>query len=153
MQQLATSTCFTPCTTTSGQLPFSISVPYTAAVIAADGTVTTPSVQVTGVGQILPGNCNNDYLVIAGGFSPVTNLINNFVLDRFCGERFTTGLGSTVSSTVCSKWSLLLKCLLTGSCITIVNLQFHSHRLAVQYAIPHKRRRNYHAHGRRPWVR
>ncbi len=95
--------CFTPCTTTSGQLPFSLSVPYTAAVIAADGTI-TPGVATAGASQIFSGNCNNDFLAILGGFSSVASLTNNNILDRFCGERFTTALGATVSSTVCSKW-------------------------------------------------
>ena len=103
VQQQAGGVCFTPCAVTTTQMPFSLSVPVTASILNADGTITA-GVSTTGVSQILPSNCNNDYLIIAGGYDPtvVVGVFGN-VLDRFCGERFTTTIGSPLSSTVCSK--------------------------------------------------
>lgn len=98
--------CFSPCTVTTGQLPFSLSVPYQAAVIDPVTGVITPGVAAAGFSQILPSNCNNDYLVIPGGFDPATVAVGAIgnVLDRFCGERFTTAIGSNIQSSVCSKF-------------------------------------------------
>lgn len=91
------ATCFTPCTVTAAGLSaFSVSRAETAANAAAPG-----------VSQILVSNCNNDYVIIPGGYDPAVPLstaTNNW--DRYCGERLNPLIGpngQAASVTVCSK--------------------------------------------------
>lgn len=86
------------------QKAFSISVPITFPATGAG--VVTPDVS-----QFGSLNCNNDFLVIPGGF----NLGNpagvpNMAFDRYCGERLNALPGNTASTTVCSKFQQLLIC-------------------------------------------
>ncbi|KAI9559184.1 hypothetical protein GHT06_015973 [Daphnia sinensis] len=86
--------CLTPCTVVTTQKAFSISVART---INAAATATPDASQ---LGSL---NCNNDFLIIPGGFNignptPVANM----AFDRYCGERLNALPGATVSTTVCS---------------------------------------------------
>lgn len=48
-------------------------------------------------------DCNNDYLVLTGGYDPSRSNIHPAVAaDRFCGERFNPAPLSSKSTTVCS---------------------------------------------------
>lgn len=94
--------CLTPCSVVTTQKAFSISVPITFPATGAG--VVTPDVS-----QFGSLNCNNDFLVIPGGF----NLGNpagvpNMAFDRYCGERLNALPGNTASTTVCSKFQQLL---------------------------------------------
>lgn len=62
-----------------------------------------------GASQLGSLNCNNDFLIIPGGFNignptPVANM----AFDRYCGERLNAIPGSTLSTTVCSKFYSVL---------------------------------------------
>lgn len=86
--------CLTPCTVVTTQKAFSISVARTVDIAAT----ATP-----GASQLGSLNCNNDFLIIPGGFNignptPVANM----AFDRYCGERLNAIPGSTLSTTVCS---------------------------------------------------
>ncbi|XP_057368580.1 uncharacterized protein LOC130689699 isoform X2 [Daphnia carinata] len=86
--------CLTPCTVVTTQKAFSISVARTVDAAA------TARPDVSQLGSL---NCNNDFLIIPGGFNignpaPVANM----AFDRYCGERLNALPGSTVSTTVCS---------------------------------------------------
>ena len=82
------------------QKPFSIST--------SSNQATTPPAAAAGlvfdVSQLGSLNCNNDYLVIPGGFN-VANppAVINMAFDRYCGERFNALPGNGNSTTVCSK--------------------------------------------------
>lgn len=87
---------------TVNQLAFSISVANTA----------LPAQQI-GVSQGPSGtDCNNDFLVIPGGFDPVnpTLLVPNMAFDRFCGERLNPRPVTGASVTVCSKFDFQVYC-------------------------------------------
>lgn len=96
--------CLTPCQVVTSQKPFSISTPTNTATAAAAQTFTPD------VSQLVSLNCNNDYLVVPGGFN-VGNppAVLNMAFDRFCGERFNALPGSTNSTTICSKTLNLLQ--------------------------------------------
>jgi hypothetical protein len=83
-------------------MAFSISTPTAVEIVENDD----PSVDVS---QSESVNCNNDYLVIPGGFN-VGNppVIANMAFDRFCGQRLNALPGSTDSTTVCSKFDICL---------------------------------------------
>ncbi len=88
----------TPCAVVTGQKPFSISTPI--AIPPPEDGASTP-----GVSQLGSLNCNNDYLVIPGGFNlgnPAA--VANMAFDRFCGERLNALPGNAASTTVCSKF-------------------------------------------------
>ena len=91
--------CFSTCPVTQAPTSFSISAENSAATGAA-ATV------VNGASQALPSNCNNDYVVIDGGFDPTAAPINapTNALDRFCGEAFNVAPNTATSSTVCSNF-------------------------------------------------
>ncbi|XP_057368621.1 uncharacterized protein LOC130689699 isoform X3 [Daphnia carinata] len=88
--------CLTPCAVVTSQKAFSISLPIT---LPATGTAaTTPDVS-----QFGSLNCNNDFLVIPGGFNlgnPAA--VTNIAYDRYCGERLNALPGSQASTTVCT---------------------------------------------------
>ena len=88
--------CLSTCAVTQAPTAFSIS----AENAAAAGTLPITN----GVSQVLPTNCNNDYVVIDGGFDPTANPINapTNALDRFCGEAFNVLPNVAASSSVCS---------------------------------------------------
>nr|CAH0104683.1 unnamed protein product [Daphnia galeata] len=91
--------CLTPCQVVTTQKPFSIST--------SSNQATTPPAAAAGlvfdVSQLGSLNCNNDYLVIPGGFN-VANppAVINMAFDRYCGERFNALPGNGNSTTVCT---------------------------------------------------
>ncbi len=90
--------CLTPCTVLTTQKPFSLS---TASAISAANVTGAMTTDVSQLGSL---NCNNDFLVIPGGFNvgnpaPVLNM----AFDRYCGERLNALPGSPISTTICSK--------------------------------------------------
>ncbi|KAK4010451.1 hypothetical protein OUZ56_019594 [Daphnia magna] len=92
--------CLTPCTVTSNQLPFSISVASTLAVL---GVQIIPAVPRPGQSQLVPLNCNNDFLVIPGGFnSGKPPSVDGMAYDRYCGERLNALPGNGASTTICT---------------------------------------------------
>jgi hypothetical protein len=77
--------CLTPCTVISGGASFSISTANSN----TDGTADTLDV---GKSQNLMANCNNDYVIFAGGYdAAVSPLTPTNALDRYCGEAFNPG--------------------------------------------------------------
>ncbi|EFX82920.1 hypothetical protein DAPPUDRAFT_316208 [Daphnia pulex] len=93
----AKTLCVTPCTVTSTQKPFSLSV--ARFVQPPDGNV----VQTPDVSQFLSTNCNNDFLVIPGAYNTGNPPIEtDMTFDRFCGERLNALPGKGVSTTVCT---------------------------------------------------
>ncbi|EFX64299.1 hypothetical protein DAPPUDRAFT_305119 [Daphnia pulex] len=92
--------CLTPCQVVTSQKPFSISTATTYAVTPPVPTFTTFTPDVS---QLVSLNCNNDYLVVPGGFN-VGNppAVLNMAFDRYCGERFNALPGSTNSTTICT---------------------------------------------------
>ena len=90
----------TPCAVVTTQLPFSISTPVNS---ANDNTPDT-----SGVSQYGSLDCNNDYLVIPGGFNLGNpTAVANMAFDRYCGEKLNAVPGSTTSTTVCSQFKRL----------------------------------------------
>jgi hypothetical protein len=82
----------------TNQKAFSISTPSNPAIASPAQPL------VSDVSQLGSLNCNNDYLVIPGGFNvgnPPT--VPNMAFDRYCGEKFNALPGSNVSTTICSK--------------------------------------------------
>ncbi|XP_046638479.1 uncharacterized protein LOC124316526 [Daphnia pulicaria] len=89
--------CLTPCTVLTTQKPFSLS---TASAISAANVTGAMTTDVSQLGSL---NCNNDFLVIPGGFNvgnpaPVLNM----AFDRYCGERLNALPGSPISTTICT---------------------------------------------------
>ena len=81
----------------NGGNPFSVSTANTK----DDGLAENPPVVES---QNKASNCNNDYLIIPGGYNPVTSpLAPTNALDRFCGEFFNPLSAKTTSATVCCK--------------------------------------------------
>jgi hypothetical protein len=64
----------------------------------------------TFVSQGISTDCNNDFLVIPGGFDPTNPNpnppVNDMAFDRFCGERLNPQPLVEASVTVCSKFLL-----------------------------------------------
>ncbi|XP_046638072.1 uncharacterized protein LOC124316271 [Daphnia pulicaria] len=89
--------CLTPCQVVTSQKPFSISTPTNTAAAATAQTFTPD------VSQLVSLNCNNDYLVVPGGFN-IGNppAVLNMAFDRYCGERLNALPGSTNSTTICT---------------------------------------------------
>jgi hypothetical protein len=121
------------------QKPFSISTSSNQA------ATTTPPAAAGGlvfeVSQIGSLNCNNDYLVIPGGFN-VANppAVVNMAFDRYCGERFNALPGNGNSTTVCSKlfefYSIKYHLNYCFLCFVL------SYCDALPNALPHKSRRD-----------
>ncbi|XP_046638127.1 uncharacterized protein LOC124316306 [Daphnia pulicaria] len=90
----AKTLCVTPCTVTSTQKPFSLSLARSV----------QPQVgQRIDVSQFLSTNCNNDFLVIPGAYNTGNPPIEtDMTFDRFCGERLNSLPGKGVSTTVCT---------------------------------------------------
>lgn len=55
-----------------------------------------------GKSQKQVSDCNNDYVMITGGYDPSSAEVPSNVGDRFCGENLNLASESTVSSTICS---------------------------------------------------
>ncbi|XP_057368588.1 uncharacterized protein LOC130689669 [Daphnia carinata] len=92
--------CLTPCTVVTTQKAFSLSTPY--AVIAGAATITT-SLPVADVSQIGSLDCNNDFIVIPGGFNignPAP--VQNMAFDRYCGEKLNALPRNNASTTICT---------------------------------------------------
>lgn len=53
------------------------------------------------------GACNNDYLVIVGGYDPTQPHGPNNSQDRYCGSQLNVENNAATSSTVCSKFQYL----------------------------------------------
>ena len=90
--------CLTPCTVLTTQKAFSVS---TASIISATNVTASLTPDVSQTGSL---NCNNDFLVIPGGFNvgnPVS--VPNMAFDRYCGERLNSLPGNNNSTTICSK--------------------------------------------------
>ncbi|EFX64296.1 hypothetical protein DAPPUDRAFT_266634 [Daphnia pulex] len=87
--------CFTTCVVTSSQQPFSLSVARSLLGAALVGN-----------SQIISTNCNNDYLIISGGYDPTNPNPNppvtDMAFDRFCGERLNPQPSNGASVTVCT---------------------------------------------------
>ena len=83
--------CVTTCTTTTANVGFFLTGTGTAAVppVAAAPAASA-------VGTVAATGCTYDFLAIAGGFDPVTGVIN----DRYCG-------GALATTSVCSMFNLL----------------------------------------------
>lgn len=82
-------------TTATEKTGFSLSL----AKAVADGTTNS-----LGTSQGLASDCNNDYLVIPGGFNSANPTpVANMAFDRYCGERLNALPNAAASSTVCSK--------------------------------------------------
>uniref|UniRef100_A0A0P5PZ80 CUB domain-containing protein n=1 Tax=Daphnia magna TaxID=35525 RepID=A0A0P5PZ80_9CRUS len=91
--------CLTPCTVVTTQKPFSLSTPSVQTTVATT-TATSLRPDVSQVGSL---DCNNDFVVIPGGFNignpaPVPNM----AFDRYCGEKFNALPGNNASTTVCT---------------------------------------------------
>ncbi|KAK4010446.1 hypothetical protein OUZ56_019589 [Daphnia magna] len=91
--------CLTPCTVVTTQKAFSLSTPNAGIVSAA----TTTFVPVPDVSQVGSLDCNNDFIVIPGGFNignpaPVPNM----AFDRYCGERLNALPRNNASTTICT---------------------------------------------------
>ena len=109
--------CFTTCAVTSGQRPFSLSV-------ARDRLPNTF------VSQGISTDCNNDFLVIPGGFDPTNPNpnppVNDMAFDRFCGERLNPQPLVEASVTVCSKFLL---CVIIQSLFLLMGYLFYFYLL------------------------
>lgn len=83
--------------------------PATAAFSLSQAFDVTNNVAKPKESQFETSNCNNDYMIIDGGFNPAvaTNVVTNS-LDRYCGEQLNPLLksGGTSSVAVCCKFFL-----------------------------------------------
>ena len=92
---MASVICFTPCVTKRAK-PFSL---------------TTRAQESSGRSQSTLSECNNDFLLIPGGFNPkptstpIDDPLNS--LDRYCGERLNPRFSALTSVTVCCMFAKL----------------------------------------------
>ncbi|XP_057368587.1 uncharacterized protein LOC130689667 [Daphnia carinata] len=91
--------CLTPCTVVTTQKPFSLSTSSSLTLVNTVN-VTSPLPDVSQSGSL---DCNNDFIVIPGGFNignpaPVANM----AFDRYCGERLNALPRNNASTTVCT---------------------------------------------------
>ena len=83
--QKANKLCFATCTLTNGGNAFAVS-----------GTTAANS-------QATVAACNNDFLIVEGGYDPTKSLtLPANTWDRYCGTAFNTDIAGTTSATVCS---------------------------------------------------
>jgi hypothetical protein len=137
--------CFTTCVVTSSQQPFSLSVARSL-----------PTVALVGNSQSISTNCNNDYLIISGGYDPTNPNPNppvtNMAFDRFCGERLNPQPSNGASVTVCSKFNCIKK-VTRPLLVLIISFRLYSHDHAISNFLSNQRRRNDDAHVRCSWQR
>ncbi|KAI9559193.1 hypothetical protein GHT06_015982 [Daphnia sinensis] len=91
--------CLTPCTVVTTQKPFSLSTPSTLTLVnTVNASTPTPDVSQTG-----SLDCNNDFIVIPGGFNIANPApVPNMAFDRYCGERLNALPRNNASTTVCT---------------------------------------------------
>lgn len=92
--QKPNSICFAQCSTTNQNVAFRLT-----------GITATSQL-------LLPGVCNNDFLLIANGFDPnpsiFTAALPTTFTDRFCGGIFNAAAAATSPGTVCCNFHKLL---------------------------------------------
>ena len=86
LQQVSSALCMTPCSQVSKTASSAFSISGLSA-----------------VSNVNPGACNNDYLIIAGGYDPSKPHGPNNAQDRFCGAHLNVENNADTSSTICSK--------------------------------------------------